>query len=207
MNFTLPGAHDNQYSEGDLGVYAASRMVTLLNHSPNVVNAYREAMPVAWTEQETAGTPSTKTLHEAGDGNPAIILTTSTCKVPEQPVFKTFLPLRSRFSEFAEAGKIKMNDALMNLDHLKLNQHFSEDIELVYDHKQSQETTAALQKLTIELEEHFERLRSEYESKTGKRWTPLEPWDGEGWDWNYDGRTTAEVDESDWLVAGKVDGV
>ncbi|KAJ4325996.1 hypothetical protein N0V94_000361 [Neodidymelliopsis sp. IMI 364377] len=204
MNFTLPGTHDNQYSEGGLDVHAASRMVMPLNPIHDV-NTYREAMPIAWTEQDNAATPSTKTLHEAGDRNPAITLTTSTCKVLGQPVFKTTLPLRSRFRDFAEAGKIKLNDAHMNLNHLKLNQHFSEDIELVYDYTQSQETTAALQKLTIELKEHFECLRSEYEGKTSKRWAPLEPWDREDWDWNYDGRTTAEIDEGDWLVEGKGD--
>jgi hypothetical protein len=48
-----------------------------------------------------------------------------------------------------------------------------------------------------ELERYFEQLKSEFEEKTGKLWTPLRAWTNEDWDWTSD---EAEDGYSTWAM-------
>jgi hypothetical protein len=51
---------------------------------------------------------------------------------------------------------------------------------------------AALVQLRVELEAHFQDLKSEFEAKRGKGWTPLRPWASEEWEWSEDGSADGE---------------
>lgn len=39
------------------------------------------------------------------------------------------------------------------------------------------------QPLSVELEEHFQGLKDEFEEATGRGWNPLTAWGSEEWEW------------------------
>jgi hypothetical protein len=59
------------------------------------------------------------------------------------------------------------------------------------------EQQAVLAPLSAELEAHFEGIKSEFEFKRGKIWSPLRAWPKEEWEWSDDG-SAEEEDAFDW---------
>ncbi|KAF9698859.1 hypothetical protein EKO04_002921 [Ascochyta lentis] len=158
------------------------------------VIAYHKTISMIQTKVATAG--STRTLHDEEDGKPAITLTVLDCETHKgHTQFSLVKPGRA-----TGTARTQKTDVSRHTTYSMLDQHFIEDVELIYDHTQPRDTTLALGKLRDELEEHFERLKDEYESKVGKRWTPLRPWAREEWDWNFEVTNTGQLGEDDGLV-------
>ena len=110
----------------------------------------------------------TKTLHDERDGNPAITLTMYLVELPERPATKFLSPSR-KLTGLGRADQAVINCSNPCYESLHEAEHVADNIELVFDSSESQKTTLALEKLKIELNEHFERLKSEYEQKRGSK--------------------------------------
>jgi hypothetical protein len=59
------------------------------------------------------------------------------------------------------------------------------------------EHQAVLAQLSAKLEAHFGGLKSEFQVKRGKSWSPLRAWPKEEWEWSDDG-SAEEEDAFDW---------
>jgi hypothetical protein len=198
-----PDVHKHDHGEHTSSPDEGSCMTTPHNDrrpkaSDNITRAYRKAILTTWAEIEATGPFSTKTLHEEQDGRPAITLTTYKCELPEWSALKSLFPLRKPQS-FSSVDKTELIDVYIDRQQPKFNHHFLEDIDVACDDIQLDDTTAALEKPITELSEHFERLKSEYEVKIGRCWTPLIPWSREKWDWDEGGESVSELDGHEWL--------
>jgi len=100
----------------------------------------------------------TKALHDEGDGNPAITLTTYMVELSERPATK-FLSTSRKLSSPGRAEEALVNCSNPCYESLHEAKHVTDNIELVFDRTESQKTTFALEKLKVELDEHFERLK------------------------------------------------
>ncbi|KAF1941556.1 hypothetical protein EJ02DRAFT_492216 [Clathrospora elynae] len=127
---------------------------------------------------------STKTLQDEEDGKLANALTTynedhrSSAHSGLASLLHLFKPI-----DFASINT-STNDILSNLPsslHTSSSPNAFSNAN-AFESEEAHELTA----LRTELEEHFRRLKREFEAKTGRSWTPLRPWANEEWEWNDD---------------------
>jgi hypothetical protein len=165
--------------------------------SSDFFDVYRKAMPTTQGPdiQTRSASKSTMTLHEEGDDSPAITLTTYMMELPERPASR-FPPALRKLTIPAGAEEAPVDRFNPCYEQLHNAEQFTDHIELAFDHTQSQNTTSALEKLKIELDEHCERLKTEYEQKRGRKWTPLRPHDQESWVWECELDDSCELTES-----------
>jgi hypothetical protein len=127
---------------------------------------------------------STMTLQEEKDCMPAITLT----KYNHEPQDHTTIPSLSYLI------KPTSNDSSTS----STSSYLANNKRTTYstshtDHsiKTPPNTSVDMPTLRVELEVHFQRLKSEFEHKTGRIWAPLRAWEKEAWEWN-DGEAEKE---------------
>jgi hypothetical protein len=120
-------------------------------------------------------TESTKTLHVEQDGKPAITLTTykhsSSSHDESTSLLHLFKPIHD--------------------DEIKAHTYST-----LVPATEKENIYRSAMELRLQLEEHFEGLKREFEVKRRRSWTPLRAWSTEDWDWDWEGGG-AEVE---WLV-------
>lgn len=138
---------------------------------------------------------STMALHKEKDGNPAITLTTYLMEPPERLATKFLSTSRKLFSpEGADEALVNWSNPCC--ESLHKAGHVTDDIELVFDRTESEKTISTLEKPKIELDENFERLKSDCEQKRGSKWAPLRSFDHESWAGGWDRDDPRELTKS-----------
>jgi hypothetical protein len=108
-------------------------------------------------------TLSTEVLHESETNTPAITVTT----------YKDELLTRQLLRRLLQRVEPSHDESICALRREALA-----DTTAQVDEKSK--------KLIRELEEHFEGLKSEFETKTGRVWTPLRAWEDKEWNWEWE---------------------
>jgi hypothetical protein len=136
---------------------------------------------------------STKTLQEEKDCMPAITLTTYKHETPDRTAIPSMLHLIKPIGNDLSASS--------TTNYLANDSFFDDNKLATYSTSYAGQSikpplntsTADLLALRIELETHFQALKSEFEIKTGRAWTPLRAWENEAWEWNDGGVEKEEL--------------
>jgi hypothetical protein len=120
---------------------------------------------------------STKTLQAEEDGKPAITLTT----------------YKHDYIPHDEAASL-----LHLFKPIDVNEVKNRTTPFFRTVTKQEQGTCSLMQLRLQLEEHFEGLKREFEVKREKSWTPLGPWAKAEWNWDWEDRGAEKEGALDW---------
>ncbi|KAF2132415.1 hypothetical protein P153DRAFT_429555 [Dothidotthia symphoricarpi CBS 119687] len=174
---------------------ANSSDMTTLYHFPQALelsaSRFRERTRDTTAPPNPGTLGPTKTLHEQGDDQPAITLTTyNSASSPSEPL---------------NAGGLANEPDATNKDSPEGNKTQVSNQCITDIRTSAEDEGPELVRLRCELDDYWMGLQLEFEEKTGRVWVPLRGWGREEWVWGGDDDVEVDGDEDgvfDWLDEG-----